>query len=41
MKPLKRKPVSKSSSASNFRRNVQVTKAINVSPGPMRGGIRL
>lgn len=41
MKPLSRTPVSKSASASQFRRNVQTTKLINVTAGPMRGGIRL
>lgn len=41
MKPLHRSHVSKSSSASQFRRNVQTTKAVNITAGPMRGGIRL
>lgn len=41
MKPLGRKPVSKSHSAKKFRRAVGRTKAANVAPMPMRGGIRL
>ena len=41
MKPLKRRPVSKVKSASNFKRNVGKTKAANVAPTPMRGGYRL
>jgi len=36
-----RAPVNKHRSAAKFRRQVQRTKAINVSPAPMRGGIRL
>jgi len=40
MKPLKRNPVSKHSSAVHFRHNVSHTKAINVT-APMRGGIRM
>jgi len=43
-----RKPVNKASSANQFRRNTQKTKAANVqhkggtvSAGPMRGGWRL
>jgi len=38
---MKRYNVSKGRSAGQFRGNVSRTKAINVSPGPMRGGIRL
>lgn len=41
MKPLSRSSVSKGASASQFRRNVQSTKAINLTAAPMRGGIRL
>lgn len=41
MRPVKRSGVSKASSAGNFRRNVSRTKSANVSPAPMRGGIRL
>lgn len=41
MKPVSRKSVSKYHSAKKFRRNVSRTKAANVSPAPMRGGIRL
>lgn len=41
MKPLSRGRVNKSRSASKFRRAVQRTKGANMSPGPMRGGIRL
>lgn len=40
MKPLRRKPVNKHSSAKEFRKNVGRTKAINIKPKPMRGGIR-
>jgi hypothetical protein len=40
MRPLKRRPVSKGTSAKSFRRNVSKTKAVNIKPGPMRGGIR-
>lgn len=39
MRPLKRKPVSKFSSARKFRSHGRRTKAMNM--GPMRGGIRL
>lgn len=38
---MHRRPVSKSKSARRFRNNVKRTKAANVRPGPMRGGIRL
>lgn len=41
MKPLKRKPVNKHSSAKQFRKNVSKTKKVNIAPNPMRGGIRL
>lgn len=41
MRPLRRQPVSKRSSASQFRRKVGKTKAANVRGAPMRGGIRL
>lgn len=38
---MRRKPVNKSRSAGQFRRNVSHTKAANVKQGPARGGIRL
>lgn len=41
MRPVKRNAVRKSASAAKFRSNVSRTKAPNVSPPPMRGGIRL
>jgi len=41
MKPLSRSSVSKSGSASSFRRNVGRTQLANVVAAPMRGGIRL
>lgn len=41
MRPSSRRRVSKRASARKFRSNVARTKAANVSPGPMRGGIRL
>lgn len=41
MKPLKRKPVSKSASAAQFRSNTRTTKAANMQVTPMRGGWRL
>jgi len=41
MRPLKRKPVHKSKSSRQFRRNVGHTKALNLQGSPMRGGIRL
>lgn len=41
MKPVKRFHVTKAKSAQKFRRNVSLTKSVNLSPGPMRGGIRL
>lgn len=36
-----RRGVNKSKSAKSFRKNVGKTKAPNVKPAPMRGGIRL
>lgn len=41
MRPLKRFNVSKRGSASKFRRHAGRTKSVNLSPGVMRGGIRL
>lgn len=41
MRPVSRQYVSKNASANKFRKNVGRTKAMNVSPAPMRGGIRL
>lgn len=41
MKPSKRAPVNKSSSARGFRGDVGRTKAANVAKSPMRGGWRL
>lgn len=38
---MHRKNVNKHKSASNFKRNVAKTKSINITAGPMRGGIRL
>lgn len=38
---MRRNPINKAKSAGQFRRNVSRTKAANVRPGPMRGGIRL
>lgn len=38
---MRRHSVNKSSSARQFRSNTMKTKAANVQPGPMRGGIRL
>lgn len=38
---MKRMKVSKGASASKFRNAVGRTKRINISPTPMRGGIRL
>lgn len=38
---MRRHPVNKSKSASQFRRNTSHTKAANIKPGTMRGGIRL
>jgi len=36
-----RKNVNKRKSAKGFKTNIKKTKAPNVSPAPMRGGIRL
>ena len=36
-----RYPVNKNKSAGQFRRNIKRTKGANISPPPMRGGIRL
>ena len=41
MKPLHRSSANKHKSASQFKRNISTTKMINVTAGPMRGGIRL
>lgn len=41
MRPSSRKGVNKSRAASQFRRNVSVTKSVNLQPAPMRGGWRL
>lgn len=41
MRPVKRHAVNKHYSAKQFRNNVSRTKAPNMAPGPMRGGIRL
>ncbi|WNK12793.1 MAG: hypothetical protein [Microvirus sp.] len=38
---MRRSPVNKARSARKFRRNVGRTKAVNIRPIPMRGGIRL
>lgn len=38
---MKRFSVNKKHSARKFRHNLNRTKAINVAPRPMRGGIRL
>lgn len=38
---MKRFPVNKQRSASQFKRNVGTTKAANMRGAPMRGGIRL
>ena len=40
MKPLARKPVNKMRSARKFKSQNRKTKMANVSPPPMRGGIR-
>lgn len=37
---MKRRPVNKSKSAKEFRRNLSHTKAPNIEMGPMRGGWR-
>lgn len=41
MKPLSRHNANKHASATAFKRNVKTTKLINITAGPMRGGIRL
>lgn len=41
MRPVSRFRVSKSRSVRSFRRNSSRTKRANVSPIPMRGGIRM
>lgn len=41
MRPLNRKPVSKSRSARKFRAGAGRTKSINMKMAPMRGGWRL
>lgn len=41
MKPLNRKPMSKHSGARKFKKQSRRTKAANIAPAPMRGGIRL
>ncbi|WNK13790.1 MAG: hypothetical protein [Microvirus sp.] len=38
---MKRSPVNKAKSAREFRSNTSRTKAGNLTPNPMRGGIRL
>lgn len=40
MKPLARNPVNKYKSAKTFKAKARTTKAPNVAPPPMRGGIR-
>lgn len=39
--PTRRKPVDKSKSVAQFRRNTTRTKLANIQAGPMRGGWRL
>ncbi|WNK14519.1 MAG: hypothetical protein [Microvirus sp.] len=41
MRPVKRSGVKKGKSAASFRRNVTVTRMVNLAPAPMRGGYRL
>lgn len=41
MRPVQRGYVNKRSSARSFRKSISRTKGPNISPGPMRGGIRL
>jgi hypothetical protein len=41
MKPLHRKAVNKHKSARHFHKHASHTMGHNVSPPPMRGGIRL
>lgn len=38
---MRRSSVNKYKSAKAFRGNISRTKAVNVAPRPMRGGIRL
>lgn len=38
---MHRRPVNKSRSAKQFRRNMRRTKSVNMKGAPMRGGIRL
>lgn len=41
MRPVKRQRVNKHYSVKKFKHGASKTKAANVSPHPMRGGIRL
>jgi len=41
MKPVSRRPVSKSGSAAQFRHNVRTVAGANAARAPMRGGWRL
>lgn len=41
MRPLRRHGVNKAASARRFRAHSRRTKAVNMSPGLARGGIRL
>lgn len=41
MRPVKRVHVNKHRSVKKFQRHAARTKAANVAPNPMRGGIRL
>ncbi len=41
MKPSFRSKVNKRRSVATFRAHAKRSKAVNVVPGPMRGGIRL
>ncbi|WNK14939.1 MAG: hypothetical protein [Microvirus sp.] len=41
MNSLHRQPVNKKHSSHKFGKSTQKTKAANMSPTPMRGGIRL
>lgn len=41
MRPVRRGRVRKGKSARQFRNNTRRTKAANMAPPPMRGGIRL
>ena len=40
LKTSDRRPVDKAGEARRFHRKTQRTKAVNVAPAPMRGGIR-